>query len=154
MPKGRSLIKAMFEVQVNILLKKGYDERFIQGDTTKGTFKERFRMEFDRIVREALWQDLTPYHFVVSMDGRFGTAEEKDRVEFLFLYTYDPSMKLDLMQVQTRLNETTKCYPVTNPSEIPFPEKAHKDLLAAQTKRQQLTPEQKGMTAKRKGLTP
>ena len=125
-----SLIKRIYDLHVDWLDAKGYTEAGIDADDAPGTFQKQLRDKFQSVINDAMWSDLTGWMFVTSIIGRFKQEEskEKDSVTFVFLYKYDPTVKLELTAVQAQFKQNVRTFRIEREMDLLPPDVIYQEL--------------------------
>ena len=110
------------------LYQKGYHE-YPPGQTLPNShLTNQLQAEMQKAIIRLLWQE---------GNGHFNIKMKRGKVEFVFLYEYDPfKIRLNLIQLKATLNKVNLEYPVENNSRwnLPPAEKVSQELIALKKK--------------------
>ena len=108
-----SLFSEILNVHNEWLALKGYDRHSLALTRLQEDLPVLLRNRFETVIRENLWST-QPHAFGVSITGHFG-RHNKDTVDFLFGYRYDPKrIRLDLQTLLASMNGQTGTWLVAN----------------------------------------
>jgi hypothetical protein len=136
--KSPSIIKRVFLVHAEDLKKKGYAEVLLESEEPAGSFEERLRTEYDKAVEETKWSDLPDWRFVNHISGKVQVGEEKEgeakemkSVTFVFIYRYDPNIKLQISHLQMEVNGVVRTFPLGSQTPLLSPDKMYEKFRYA-----------------------
>src|SRR6185437_9643975 len=123
-----TLFYRILSEHIDWLYQKGYQEKPIGSNGSGSHLSNQLQVEMQKAIIRLMWH---------NGDGHFSTKMTRRKVEFQFLYDYDPvRIRINFLKLRATLNKVSLEFPIENNTRwnLPPADKVTQELLALKKK--------------------